>query len=271
MQQGDAMSSYYQYYHSLLQHSEPNPTSNSNDLQASAPPFSAGYSCSDYQSHSSAYPPYSSYSRSSDDATAPPNINFLPPELSSRSSFSDHVQPYDQHRTPQGSDPHYPAHNSDMNSIFPGNSHSTSAGPANTLMPASHEDGMKFDGRGGYFNESWSHGVFRSDGYGGGVYAYDGSKMESYGGSGSRPDSFFKTAFDDYGRPICLPKAYVGVGSEPTNKIVKTTPKMDVQYNTESGVQKFRVKLLAEGGGPSDMDVLCQVWQKNSCFSISWF
>ncbi|CBI17328.3 unnamed protein product, partial [Vitis vinifera] len=43
------------------------------------------------------------------------------------------------------------------------------------------------------------------------------------------------------------------------NKIVKATPKIEVQNDTKSGVQKFRVKLLAEAGGQSNMDVLCQI------------
>ena len=260
MQQGDLTASYYQYYQSYFQHSDPNPTSNSSDLQASAPPFS-----SDYQSYSS---PYSSYYQYSDNVsghpptapTCPPNPNFQPSELSSQSSFSNHFQPYDQNQTSHSYDPPYPVHNSNMNSLFPGNSYSTSAGQASTLMPPNHEGGMKFDGRGGYFDESGSHAGFRSDGYGGGVYAYDGSKMEPYGGRGSRPESSIKTAFDDYGRPISLLNANVEVGSGPVNKIVKATPKIEVQNDTKNGVQKFRVKLLAEAGGQSNTDVLCQVY-----------
>lgn len=259
MQQGDLTASYYQYYQSYFQHSDPNPTSNSSDLQASAPPFS-----SDYQSYSS---PYSSYSQYSDNVsghpptapTCPPNPNFQPSELSSQSSFSNHFQPYDQNQTSHSYDPPYPVHNSNMNSLFPGNSYSTSAGQASTLMPPNHEGGMKLDGRGGYFDESGSHAGFRSDGYGGGVYAYDGSKMEPYGGRGSGPEPSMKTAFDDYGRPISLLNANVEVGSRPVNKIVKATPKIEVQNDTKSGVQKFRVKLLAEAGGQSNTDVLCQI------------
>ncbi|CBI17326.3 unnamed protein product, partial [Vitis vinifera] len=68
-----------------------------------------------------------------------------------------------------------------------------------------------------------------------------------------------KTAFDDYGRPISLLNANVEVGSRPVNKIVKATPKIEVQNDTKSGVQKFRVKLLAEAGGQSNTDVLCQI------------
>ena len=121
-------------------------------------------------------------------------------------------------------------------------------------MPPNHESGLKFDGREGYFDETRIHAGFRNDGYGGGVYAYDGP--------GSRPESsmIMKTAFDDYGRPIILSNENVEVGSGPVNKIVKATPKIEVQNDAKSGVQKFRVKLLGEGGGQSNMDVLCQVY-----------
>nr|KAJ0205458.1 hypothetical protein LSAT_V11C500252370 [Lactuca sativa] len=71
--------------------------------------------------------------------------------------------------------------------------------------------------------------------------------------------------FDDYGRPITF-----GSGGENTQrssisslddaKIVKATPKVHVNEDVKSGVQKFRVILLSEGGGvQGDMDVLCQI------------
>ncbi|KAL3377859.1 hypothetical protein AABB24_003988 [Solanum stoloniferum] len=69
--------------------------------------------------------------------------------------------------------------------------------------------------------------------------------------------------FDDYERPI-------NVNSEsgreqqqhrPVNtpEIVKATPKVEDQQDATGGVLKFRVKLLSEGIGQSDMDVLCQI------------
>jgi hypothetical protein len=42
-------------------------------------------------------------------------------------------------------------------------------------------------------------------------------------------------------------------------KIVRAVPKADTQQDVRSGVQKFRVKLLAESGGQNTMDVLCQI------------
>ncbi|KAL0332761.1 UNVERIFIED_CONTAM: protein FREE1 [Sesamum calycinum] len=76
--------------------------------------------------------------------------------------------------------------------------------------------------------------------------------------------------FDDYGRPIS-----VAAGKEPSgygNPLPKIVPKVEDSEDVKSGIQKFRVKLLSEGFGQTDMDVLCQVldsyifafWAKNS-------
>lgn len=97
----------------------------------------------------------------------------------------------------------------------------------------------------------------RRDGLEEGVYAYDGGKAEPYGARGtggfkSLSSSF--SAFDDYGRSISLGKEQTG-----SAKIVRAVPKVEAQQDVKSGVQKFRVKLLPEGGGQSTMDVLCQV------------
>jgi hypothetical protein len=100
------------------------------------------------------------------------------------------------------------------------------------------------------------------EGYGDGVYAYQGGKVEPYGARGTAPKSLTwnsnssnsTPSFDDFGRPISFPKE-----SSVASKIVKAVPKVDTQEDAKSGVQKFRVKLLAESGGQSTMDVLCQV------------
>ena len=65
--------------------------------------------------------------------------------------------------------------------------------------------------------------------------------------------------FDDYGRPINVPggKEQNGSGSFP--KIVKAAPKPEELHDTRGSVQKYRVRLLSEGAGQTDMDVLCQV------------
>lgn len=99
------------------------------------------------------------------------------------------------------------------------------------------------------------------EGYGDGVYAYEGGKVEPYGARGTASkfstwNSSSTPTFDDFGRPISFssPKE-----SSVASKIVKAVPKVDTQDDAKSGVQKFRVKLLAESGGQSTMDVLCQV------------
>lgn len=85
--------------------------------------------------------------------------------------------------------------------------------------------------------------------------------MEPYGARGTASksstwNSSSTPTFDDFGRPISFssPKE-----SSVASKIVKAVPKVDTQDDAKSGVQKFRVKLLAESGGQSTMDVLCQV------------
>lgn len=141
---------------------------------------------------------------------------------------------------------------------------------------------VKFDSGGGYFDDKYGgYNGSRSnlgsdlyakrpesvnlplydDGYGDGVYAYEGGKLEPYGARGTVPKSSNSTLFDDYGRSISFPSAKdsrssVGSGS---SKIVRAVPKVDTHQDVKSGVQKFRVKLLAESGGQSTMDVLCQI------------
>jgi hypothetical protein len=90
-----------------------------------------------------------------------------------------------------------------------------------------------------------------------GVYAYEGPKAEPYGARGTAPKSSTWASFDDYGRSISF-----GSGKDsPVNssKIVRAVPKAETQQDVKSGVQKFRVKLLPESLGQSNMDVLCQV------------
>ena len=145
---------------------------------------------------------------------------------------------------------------------------------------------MKFDQGGGYADDRYGgYGRSRSDlgpdlygkrpedaasrfdsgyddGFGEGVYAYQGGKVEPYGARGTAPkSSTWSTgpAFDDYGRPINIPSKK----DPPTSslKVVRAIPKVEAQEDVKNWVQKFRVKLLAESGGQSTMDVLCQVCQ----------
>ncbi|KAG5542978.1 hypothetical protein RHGRI_015913 [Rhododendron griersonianum] len=95
-------------------------------------------------------------------------------------------------------------------------------------------------------------------GYGDGVYAYQGNnKVEPYGARGTGPKSSTWLGFDDFGRPVSFPSGK-DHRSSPA-KVVRAVPKADTQQDVKSGVQKFRVKLLAESGGQSTMDVLCQI------------
>ncbi|XP_021827530.1 protein FREE1 isoform X1 [Prunus avium] len=97
----------------------------------------------------------------------------------------------------------------------------------------------------------------RDEAYGDGVYAYQGDKVEPYGARGTAPKSSSSSLFDDYGRAISFPSGKNS--SVSSGKIVRAVPKADTQEDAKSGVLKFRVKLLAESGGQSTMDVLCQI------------
>ncbi|KAF2310143.1 hypothetical protein GH714_006737 [Hevea brasiliensis] len=143
-----------------------------------------------------------------------------------------------------------------------------------------YENSLKFDQSVGYFDDKYG-GYNRSrsdlgsdiygkrpesrynmgpeDGYGDGVYAYQGSKVELYGARGTAPKSSTWAGFDDYGRAISFPSGKDSSIDLDSSKIVRAVPKADSQQDVKSGVQKFRVKLLAESGGQGTMDVLCQI------------
>lgn len=113
------------------------------------------------------------------------------------------------------------------------------------------------------------------------MYAYQGGKVEPYGsrGTGSKSsmwkdDSINSNSqqvmFDDFGRPIGLPGSSGRGGQSSSAKIVKAVPKADSQQDAKGGgVQKFRVKLLAESSGQSTTDVLCQVGENVTFFRVS--
>ncbi|XP_054798028.1 protein FREE1-like isoform X1 [Prosopis cineraria] len=132
--------------------------------------------------------------------------------------------------------------------------------------------GAYLDDRYGSFNQSRSglgsdfygnrqdSGISRYDHgldevYGEGVCAYEGGKVERYIARGTAPKSTW-SGFDDFGRPISFPSPKE---SRVSNKIAKAVPKADAQEDVKSGVQKFRVKLLAESSGQNTMDVLLQI------------
>ncbi|XP_012073755.1 protein FREE1 isoform X2 [Jatropha curcas] len=143
-----------------------------------------------------------------------------------------------------------------------------------------YESSLKFDHSVGYFDDKYGgysrsgsdlgsdlygkraenrYDLGREDAYGDGVYAYEGSKVEPYGARGTAPRSSTWAGFDDYGRAISFPSGKDSSVGSASAKIVRAVPKAETQQDVKSGVQKFRVKLLAESGGQSTMDVLCQI------------
>lgn len=295
MQQGDYTSApYYQFPH--LQNPNPNPNPvpsdpHANNPYASAPPFTPNYAPSDYN-------PYPSFPhQNSDPVPIPPTAPSFPPSSSnpnlppfnspyeSNPSYQQqqpYFPPYDQHQTPLNYAPPNP---NLFNSTPYSHTGGSSVPPIPTYETAYDTPApVRPDHGGGYFDDRYGNsGSFnrsRSDlgsdyygksgggasrydgggsdeGYGDGVYAYEGGKVEPYGARGTAPKSSTWAAFDDYGRSISFPSQ-----KEPSvgAKIVKAVPKVDTQEDVKGGgVQKFRVKLLAESGGQSTMDVLCQI------------
>uniref|UniRef100_A0A6M2EGV2 FYVE-type domain-containing protein n=1 Tax=Populus davidiana TaxID=266767 RepID=A0A6M2EGV2_9ROSI len=323
MQHGD-YSSYYQYPH--LQNPNPNPPIDHHQTPyASAPPFSSGYTPSDYSIYPQNYPPYSQNPDPVPQPTAPtytpttpttpnpnnPQSSFNPPPppppqqlpyfppYDSHGSYQppttqqSYLPSLDQHQTSPNYAPQPPPPNSAVapNPTGATNSPYTSMysapyNPIGSSLPpvydTPYENPVKFDQNFGYlegYNRSRSDtgsdlygkepesrydiGGGRDDGYGDGVYAYEGGKVEPYGARGTAPNSSTWAGFDDYGRSISFPsgkdnsvRSSSGSGS---GKIVRAVPKVETQEDVKSGVQKFRVKILAESGGQGTMDVLCEI------------
>ncbi|EEF52759.1 zinc finger protein, putative [Ricinus communis] len=238
-------------------------TLNPNNLQSTFNPPSQPPA---QQLQQPSFPPYDSH--------AP----YQPP-----TSQQSYYPPYDQHQTA----PSY-ASPSQTSSIAPNPNTMYTAPVYNPVGSSSvssvydnnnnpYENSPKFDHKVGFFDDKYGsynrsgsgfgsdpYGSRYDDGYGDGVYAYEGSKVEPYGARGTAPKSSTWAMFDDYGRAISLPSgkdsSSVGSGSSSgSSKIVRAVPKAETQQDVKSGVQKFRVKLLAESGGQSTMDVLCQI------------
>ncbi|KAL9229612.1 hypothetical protein vseg_005061 [Gypsophila vaccaria] len=139
------------------------------------------------------------------------------------------------------------------------------------LGPQYEDETVKFDRWGGYSapknTYDHSHEYVNGGGGGGGgdegVYRYEGGKVEPYGARGTAGYTSYSSSevvFDDYGRPISVGNGGGNVGGGgKVNKAVKAVPKEDSEEDFRGGVQKFRVKVLAEGYGHSDLDVLCQI------------
>ncbi|KAK6150270.1 hypothetical protein DH2020_015202 [Rehmannia glutinosa] len=235
-----ASSYYHQYYQHATAADPPlfNPVSAS--PHASAPPVTV--SPSDYSN-------YPSFPQNPDHVPDPPQYSF--PHLH---DTSQHHQLYHQNQAPVNYDYAFPTNpipnpepNYDPSYSFNSHSYGSSPLPYHTN---SFESNANYGGDQGVFD--------------GGVYKYNGGQVEStYGGKGglsSDSGSGGGLMFDDYGRPINVPgrKEQNGSGNSLHN-IVKAVPKAEDSEDVNSGIQKFRVKLLSEGFDRTDMDVLCQV------------
>ncbi|KAL8524156.1 hypothetical protein ACS0TY_013935 [Phlomoides rotata] len=271
-----------------------NPNSNPNPIEpiypappsyASAPPFSpntytppppSSTDYSAYQQNSSAYPslpqtpdplpaptsylqPQSSYSFPQFEAHGtyqPPSHPQLP---SYHSSYDQSAPNYTSNPNPNPVSPNsrYPSiHSSAQYSQLNSNLYET---PYDNLSRSRSDLGTELYGKRAEsgFSEYGNDTVYGNNE---GVYAYKGSS-EPYGARGTASNSSTWSGFDDFGRPIGYSSSSSGKerSSNSGVKVVRAVPKADAQQDAKSGVQKFRVKLLAESGGQSTMDVLCQI------------
>ncbi|KAK2446528.1 1-phosphatidylinositol-3-phosphate 5-kinase FAB1B [Trifolium repens] len=262
---------------------------------ASAPPFTPNYDYSNY----SPYPPHNPEPVPSSNPNFNPSFESNPPyqQPPSQPYYPPYDQPHTApNYAPPNPNPN-PIPNSSLYNSAP-YPHTASSVPPIPSYESQYENPVKSDygagaGGGAYFDDRYGSSFNRrssdlgselygtrhdgglsryesggggsgggDEGYGDGVYAYQGGKVEPYGARGTAPKSSTwnsnssnsTPSFDDFGRPISFPKE-----SSVASKIVKAVPKVDTQEDAKSGVQKFRVKLLAESGGQSTMDVLCQV------------
>ncbi|KAL3838899.1 hypothetical protein ACJIZ3_023490 [Penstemon smallii] len=191
-------------------------------------------------------PPVSDYSNSL--PSFPPNTDHVP-NFNSQYNFP---YPYQHNQPPVNYDysiPTNPNPNPIPNPQFTSNLYGASSLPYHTNYGGDQEP----------FNE----GVYKYNGGGGG--SGKGGRTDSGSGFGkggrSESGSGGGVMFDDYGRPINVSggKEQSGFGNSSINKIVKAAPKVEDESQDVSGVQKYRVKLLSEGFGQTDMDVLCQI------------
>ncbi|OIT05700.1 PREDICTED: protein FREE1-like [Nicotiana attenuata] len=221
MHHNDVNSSYYQYYQPHIQNPNSSSTPADHPYNPAAVPGQYASAPPVPSDYSSAYPPYS-HSSADHFPTANPNAQ------SSTQQQSCNYYPYNQNQTSlcyDYSTPNPPNYSSSYSSA-----------------PHSIENNGSY-GEQGFYDS--------------GVYKYNGRKEESY--SESRSQSNMGVMFDDYGRPINIQNGRENQGHASSREVVKATPKMEEQQDVAAGVLKFRVKLLSEGVGQSDLDVLCQI------------
>lgn len=283
MQGGDFGGAFYDPNYHPSHFQTPNSTSAPADPQhatvplASAPPVSPGYASSDYSRYYfSDYSPY--YQNSdivSDQNTQQPPIYYEFDQIKNQSSscydYSE-ASPNDLHRTmtsdntanitpPYQNTQHF---QQPTDHLAPGitYSHQNPNSKSDPFSSASYLGSSYETSRGPEFGSFVEKNVSFGS-YGGlsdsGVYKYNGGKLDSYDGSGGRSDPSSEVLFDDYGRPINIPSGKQQSGSGSFPKIVKAVPKVLESDDVKGGVLKFRVKLLSEGYGQTDMDVLCQI------------
>lgn len=182
-------------------------------------------------------PPHSHFQNPNPNPSFDHDLNPMPNTYASappipiyEADFSSAYPPYPMN--PQIYDPSSYIHNFDPNPPFSDNSYSAAPYASNFAPSTPNYDEVM----------------------GGRVYGYDGVYSAGSEDSG-------RLAFDDYGRPINMSGPEDRVGQGHSGKVIKAIPKteMEEEEDVKSGVRKFRVQVLAENGGQSDMDVLCQV------------
>ncbi|KAL8168387.1 hypothetical protein V2J09_009886 [Rumex salicifolius] len=279
MQKSDTSNPYYQFYQPPSQNPNPNPVPIDPRLHASwpatasyasAPPIS-GYDStsapSDQANYSAGYPQSSDHVANSN-PTAPSGFHY-PYDQNQPPYYS-----YDQNQAAVNYAPPNPtsAPPPHLNPSYSGDPFASSLYAPPSAVPNynnSYESGGNFNRLGGYSDESngkygdqgekdsrFNRESFSDEG----VYRYEGGNVEPYGARGTAGSKYpSETLFDDYGRPIHSSKGENYGGSRMPTKVVKATPKAEAEEDVKSGVQKFRVKILSEGFGQNDMDVLCQI------------
>ncbi|KAG9442752.1 hypothetical protein H6P81_018606 [Aristolochia fimbriata] len=290
---GDYAASFYHQQPPYMHPPGQNPSPDQNDLltgnppppnpptYASAPPFSTYNPQPEMSSDSTNYSPFSQINDPV--STASSFSPRTPPSFSQFNFQSPASEPTAQTYPPPATVPYYslephqstgnydssppvPVTNTSSPGFYP-NSFPHLAPPVPPVYDDPYER-SRLGTSGAYRSESSrgygqgqyagaSSGYDQSDGLEDGVYAYDGGRMEPYGARGTGGSRSSSVAFDDYGRSLTSyssPKESSGSG-----KIMKAVPKADAEQDVRNGVQKFRVKLLAEAGGQTTMDVLCQI------------
>lgn len=241
-QSGATSSPYYNQYYPAAAAAPDLPPFNpvSAAPYASAPPVAASPSDYAFPSNYASFPP-----NHPDHVPNPPQYSF--PHLQ---DTSQNHQLYNQNQAPVDYD--YGLRNPNTEPAYD---------PSYSLNSYSYGDAPYHANS---YESSLNYGGDQTS-YDNGVYKYNGGPVESsYGGKGGRSSDTngggSGVLFDDYGRPITVPGGEVrkeyGTSSP---KIVRAVPKVEESEDVKSGVQKFRVKLLSEGYGQTDMDVLCQV------------